>query len=960
MPPAKRIKKTQSTISKSFLEKDKQCRAIWVLIGDARKADDVALQEKLLRECLAICKDFPPSDNLRISTELALTSLLSWQNRASEALPLVKLALNNARRYHKKKPSIVIDALLNSSFCNRVLDNNQLAEKQAAEALTLAKEVSARGKLADCHDALFLSRYARASQLFGARQFSRAGITYQKALENIQPSTYQKHWRAGMAHCCIGVCASKTRQPKVSIKHFKMAIKALKKEIPLSPDDLGYLVHSIDGMLLETKKITAAHKELARALTDLAKATRAYRNEPKTKRTKDKSIMHGVHVSDPYRWLENIDDDDVIAWSRAQNEYSDLYLCTLQHEARITKTIQSTVIGSKPSVPFSIKGTYYFIADTPNASDKALWTMTSKGKRKRIILHPDKLVEPNVSGITNFVMSSTGRHVAYGMTKGGSEWQTWKIYDLFTARKLKDELTGLIHEYVLWLPNGKEFLYIRHSLPEKNARASSYRFPAIFLHRLGTAQSEDRLIYERKDKPKWYIGPAVAFHGKLAILTCWTEKSDRCIVVAKYLDKKKGKLSQRAIPIFERADASYRYFASRKNLLYFITDKGADKGRVIAVPFDLKTGKVGKFTEVIAEQDRLLDSAYEGTNHLILQYLKNGQSQIEKRPWTKLEKTEILTLPFDGTVTDVRWVEDGNTYLLGETSYIHPEKVLKYSPKKLTSQLFMQSEKPGIGKGFTTTLVEYASKDGTMIPMQLVHKKNVPLDGNQPVLLYAYGGFGRSLAPEYSYDIMSWLKLGGVYAAPLLRGGQDLGSKWHTDAILEGKEKTIEDIASAAQWLIANSWTNSKKLAVYGGSNGGLMVAATMVRYPQLFGAVIVINGLYDMLRYHHSTVAWTWLPEYGSAENKTQFQFLRKYSPLHNLKRGVKYPPVLISAARGDDRVLPWHSFKFASALKGAQGKKGLVLLQVEEEAGHAWSRPSDRVKDQLLFLTNMLKMEF
>lgn len=960
MPPAKRTRETKSNTQKSFQKKDEKCRAIWDSIIEAREAKDEALQEKLLRECLRICKDFPPSDNLRMATELGLSSLLSWQNRASEAVSLADTVLKNARKHHGAKPSVVIDAFLNSSFCHRVLEDYLLAEKQAEKALSLAQTASVKGKISDCHEALFLSRYARGSQLLGKKQYSRAGESYRKALENVTPAKYQKYWRTGMANCCIGLCASKTGQISLAVKHFKQAIKALKKETPLAPDDLRYLVHSVDEMLLESKTITPACKELTAAVANLARITRDSGPALKTRRTNQKSTMHGVEINDPYRWLENIDDEEVLEWSRAQNDYSELYLCTLKHEARITKAIQSTVIGSKPSVPFSIKGTYYYVTDTPNNADKALWTMTSKGKRKRIILHPEKLLEQNVSGITNYVMSSTGRHVAYGMTKGGSEWQIWKIYDLFTAKKLKDELTGLIHEYVLWLPNGKEFLYIRHSLPERNARASSYRFPAIYLHRLGTPQTQDRLIYERKDKPKWYIGPSAAFNGKLAVLTCWTEKSDRCVVFAKFLEQKSGRSEDASIPIFPRANASYRYFASRKNLLYFITDNGADKGRVIAVPFDLKTGKVGKFAEVIAEQECLLDSAYEGGDHLILQYLDKGQSRIEKHLWSKLDKTEILKLPFDGTVTDIRWVDDGNSYLIGETSYIQPESIFKYSSKKVTPTIFLRSEKQHIGRGFTTTLVDYTSKDGTKIPMQIVHKKGIALNGKQPVLLYAYGGFGRSLSPEYSYDVMSWLKLGGVYAAPLLRGGQDLGAKWHTQAILEGKEKTIEDIAGAGQWLIKNGWTNSKKLAVYGGSNGGLMVAATMVRYPQLFGAVVVINGLYDMLRYHHSTVAWTWLPEYGSAESKKQFQFLHKYSPLHNLKRGENYPPVLISAARGDDRVLPWHSFKLAAALQAAQGNKGLILLQIEEEAGHAWSRPSDRIKDQLLFLTNMLEMEF
>ena len=954
---AKKKKPESALIEKA----ESRCHEIWEDITAARESGDEKLQEKLLKDCDTVCRKLEDWNSLRITTSISLASLLSNQGRNAECLPYLDDALERLRIHHKNNFEFFADTYLHAGACYRNMGRNRDAERIAVAALKLVEEHKLKEWHSECHESLFLCRYAMACDLLYAKKYKQASAVYERALDNIGPAGYQRLWREGMVRCCIGVCSGKQNQTKQALLQFEKALALLGRETKLSMQDLHFLFFSIEELLARTKTRSAAAARLIARSKRFSTQLRRKAKAANAKRVACNMKLHGKTFHDPYQWLESVDSEEVLEWSRRENDYAELFLCTLENKALIHSAIDTSVVRSKPTVPVSIKKKYYFVADLQDSSEKALWSCSPNGKRKKIIIHPSELLAANEGGITNFVVSPNGRHVAYGVTQGGSEWQTWRIFDMVTRKKLNDVLTGLIHEYVLWMPGGKSFIYIKHTEPKhKSKRAELLRFPAIYLHKVGTKQSSDKLIYRRLDKPNWYIGPSVALGGKLAVLTNWTEEADKSIVLAKQL-LKSGAAKDHLIPVFPKADASYRYFCSRRGRLYFITDKNADRGRIISVTADIAKQRIGKPVEVIEERQHLLDSAYEGTNHLLIQYLENGFSRVRKFDWSTLAGAGELKLPFSGSVSDIRWVDDGNTYLIAATSYLHPETVFKFAPKKNKPTVFFQSEKPGIGKGFTTTLVNYKSKDGTEIPMHLVHKQGIKLDGNHPVLLYVYGGFGRALTPEYTYDVMAWLKLGGVYAAPLLRGGGELGTKWHTDAILEGKNKTIEDIAAAANWLKKNGWTNSKRIAVYGGSNGGLMAAATLVRYPKLFAAGVIINGLYDMLRYHRSTLAWTWLPEYGSADNKEQFEYLQKYSPLHNVKTGEKYPPVFISAARGDDRVLPWHSFKFAAALRHAQSKrrdKGLVILRVEEEAGHAWSRPSDRVKDQLLFLMHVLKM--
>lgn len=941
-------------MSKSQQEKrEKQCRVIWNDILRAREAENEELQEKLLTKCMAICRHFEESNTLRITTEISLASLFSQQGRGEEALPFLNQAIAHLKKSHDAGQDFKADTYLHASNSYRNMNRFRDAERMANAALKIAIQHKLKHYISESNEALYLCRYTQACELMGERKYERAEEVFLQGVENIRPAEFNRRWREGMTRCCIAVCAGKQNKNGFALEQFEKSLILLSRESNFTVQDLHFLFFSIDEFLGKANLKSAGSKRVADASARFCLKLRKKAKIVPADRAAASFKLHGKTIEDPYQWLEDVDAPAVMEWSRRENDYAELFLCALGNKAKVQAAIESSVIRHKPSVPVSIKKNYYFVAELQDSSEKALWTCTPSGKKKKILIHPLQLLKQNEGGITNFVMSSNGRHVAYGITQGGSEWQTWRIFDLKTKKPLRDVLTGLIHEYVLWLPGGKSFLYIKHKQPkQKSKRGELLRFPSIYMHRVGTLQSSDKLIYRRLDKPDWYIGPSIAMGGKITVLTNWTEEADKCIVLAK---KEKSK---RLLSIFPKADAAYRYFTSRKGHLYFITDKDADRGRVISVAADAARGTFSKAKEVIAEKKFLLDSAYEGTDHLLLHYLENGFSRIRKYDWNTMEADGELKLPFAGTVSDLRWVDDGNTYLIAATSYLHPETVFKFSPKKRKPTVFFQSEKPGIGKGFTTTLVKYKSKDGTEIPMHIVHKKGLKLDGNQPLLLYVYGGFGRSLTPEYTYDVMAWLKLGGVYAAPLLRGGGELGTKWHTDAILEGKEKTIEDIAAAANWLKKNGWTNSKRMAVYGGSNGGLMAATTLVRHPKLFAAGVIVNGLYDMLRYHRSTLAWTWLPEYGCADNKDQFQYLLKYSPLHNLKEGTKYPAVFISAARGDDRVMPWHSFKLAAALRHAQNNKGQILLRVEEEAGHAWSRPSDRVKDQLLFLMHALKM--
>ena len=680
---------------------------------------------------------------------------------------------------------------------------------------------------------------------------------------------------------------------------------------------------------------------------------------PETRTVDQTDDFHGIEIADPYRWLE---DDvrtskEVADWVEAQNQVTFGFLKSIPQRDAIEKRLTELWNYEKISAPFKRGGRYYFTRNDGLQNQSVVWMQQTLKDEATILIDPNSWSADGTVALSGMALSDDGRFVAYGVQDAGSDWKTWRIMEIESKKILDDELKWVKFSSADWTPDSKGFFYARYPEPQQDAAFQSLNMNMkVYYHRVGTPQSMDVLVYERPDHPEWGFQNSVSEDGKYLILTVWVGTDDRYRIVVKDLTEPYG-LPYELIDNFEN---EYSFVGNDDHILYFQTNVDAPNRRVIAI--DLKKPERENWKELIPQTDNALTSVGIVGNMFVCEYLKDAKTQIRLHSMDGQFIREV-EFPWIGSAGGFGGRRRDTETFYSFSSFALPPSTYRYNMITGESELLRQAQVRFNPDDYQTSQVFYTSKDGTRVPMFICHKKGIKLDGSNPTLLYGYGGFNISLQPGFSVSRLAWMEMGGVFALANLRGGGEYGEKWHKAGTKLNKQNVFDDFIAAAEYLIAEKYTSPKKLAIQGGSNGGLLVGACMTQRPDLYGACLPAVGVMDMLRFHKFTAGRFWVDDYGSADNPEEFQALIKYSPYQNLKAGVQYPATMVTTADTDDRVVPGHSFKFAAQLQASKSGRAPVLIRIETRAGHGAGKPTAKIieeaADQWALLVKTLEMD-
>ncbi len=680
---------------------------------------------------------------------------------------------------------------------------------------------------------------------------------------------------------------------------------------------------------------------------------------PDTKRVDHFDEYFGEKVHDPYRWLEDDarESEDVAAWVDAQNKVTFDYLNSIPQRGAIKERLTELWNYEKRSAPFIAGDRYYFMKNDGLQNQDVVYTMKSLNDKPRILFDPNKWSEDGTNALGGMAFSDDGKYVAYGTAERGSDWRTWHVRNIETGEDLADKLKWVKFSTPAWTKDGKGFFYGRYAPPkEGTAFVNVNEFQKLYYHRIDTEQSEDVLVYEKQDKPKWGFGPDVTEDGRYLVVTIWKGTGDKYRVMYKDLNEPFSMMRD----LINEFDNEYTFLANDGPVFFFRTDLNAPRKRVIAI--DTRSPERENWQEIISESDDTLTGVSLVGDMFIASYLQDAKSAVRLFD-IQGKYLRDIKLPGIGSSYGFGGERKHTETFYSFSSFAIPPSTYRYDLRTGKSTLLNRAKVDMNPSDYVTTQEFYTSKDGTSVPMFITHKKGIKLDGTNPTLLYAYGGFNISITPHFSITRLAWMDMGGIYAVANIRGGGEYGEKWHEAGTKLNKQNVFDDFIAAAEWLIDNKYTNPSKLAIQGGSNGGLLVGACMTQRPDLYGACLPAVGVMDMLRFHKFTIGWAWVDDYGSSDDPEQFKALRAYSPYHNLTPSVAYPPTLITTADFDDRVVPGHSFKFASALQYAQAGDSPVLIRIETKAGHGAGKPTakriEEAADLWAFLVKSLDMD-
>ncbi|HON18424.1 MAG TPA: prolyl oligopeptidase family serine peptidase [Salinivirgaceae bacterium] len=642
----------------------------------------------------------------------------------------------------------------------------------------------------------------------------------------------------------------------------------------------------------------------------------------------------GHAVPDPYRWLEDDNSEATKAWVTAQNAVTENYLKQIPFRDQIKARLTKLWDYPKSSAPFK-KGGYYFVFKNNGLQNQSVaYFMKNLGDEPQVLLDPNALSEDGTVSLTQFAVSDDGKYLAYGISRGGSDWNEFFVKEIESGKMLDDHIQWVKFSGITWYNDG--FFYSRYPQPkESDVLKGVNEHNKIYYHKIGTPQSQDQLIYEDPQNPKWGYSADLSEDKKFMVIHV-TESTSGNAVYIKNMET--GKLTV----LVDNFQSDYSFIDHIHGKLLFLTNNNAPKYKVIAVdPNNLKSEN---WIDFLPETGGVLHSVSLVGGKVIAQYMENAFSKVKiydlaGKYLYDLDNAEIGTIGgFAGKI------EDKETFYT-MTSFTTPSNIYRYDVENNRSELY---ESPAIdfdSKLYETKQVFYTSKDGTQVPMFIVHKKGLKLDGKRPTLLYGYGGFNISLTPSFSVTRLIWLENDGVFAMANLRGGGEFGEEWHKAGTKMQKQNVFDDFIAAAEYLINNKYTNPKRLAIQGGSNGGLLVGAVANQRPELFAVALPAVGVMDMLRYHHFTIGRYWATDYGTSEDSEEmFLYLKKYSPLHSIPTDI-YPATMITTADHDDRVVPAHSFKFAAALQNTYKGDNPVLIRIETKAGHGAGKPTSMV---------------
>ena len=681
-------------------------------------------------------------------------------------------------------------------------------------------------------------------------------------------------------------------------------------------------------------------------------------NYPQTKTVDQVDDFHGTKVEDPYRWLE---DDvrtskDVAKWVSDQNKLTFGYLKALpardQIEKRLTKLWNYEKIGS----PTKHGDHYYFRKNDGLQNQSVLYTMASLDAEPEVLIDPNTWSKDGTVALSGTSFSDDGKYLAYGIQDGGSDWRTWKVMEIGSRKVLDDEIKWVKFSGATWAPDNRGFFYGRFDEPKEGQAFQSLNLnQKVYYHRVGTPQSEDVLVYQRPDHPEWGFNVDVTEDGSYMVLTVWKGTDDKYRVLYRDL-REPYAMPLDLVKTFEN---DYTFIGNDGTDFFFRTDLDAPRGRVVAININ----RPDERREVIAQSDETLRGVGIVSNMFVASYLKDAKTQV-KLFNLKGKFVREVQFPGIGSAGGFGGKQSDTETFYSFSSFATPPSIYRYDLITGKSELYRQAEVDFDPNRYVVKQVFYRSKDGTKVPMFVAHRKDLELDGTNPTLLYGYGGFNIPLTPGFSVTRLAWMEMGGVFAMANLRGGGEYGEKWHKAGTKLRKQNVFDDFIAAAEWLIANKYTTNKKLAIQGGSNGGLLVGACVTQRPDLYGAALPAVGVMDMLRFHKFTAGRYWVDDYGCADtDAAEFAALRAYSPYHNTKPGTKYPATLVTTADTDDRVVPGHSFKFAAALQAAQSGTAPTMIRIETRAGHGSGKPTAKIieeaADLWAFLVKNLKME-
>lgn len=664
---------------------------------------------------------------------------------------------------------------------------------------------------------------------------------------------------------------------------------------------------------------------------------------PETVKQEIMDDYHGTKVADPYRWLEDDNAPDTKAWVTAQNRVTFSYLDQIPERAKLRERLMKLWNFERYGIPFKQGERYFYSKNDGLQNQSVLYVADSLDAAPRVLLDPNKLSSDGTVALSGYRLSEDGNLMAYGLSTSGSDWNEWKVRDVRTGADTGDHIKWVKFSSASWTKDGKGFFYSRYDAPKAgDALKGVNKFQKLYFHKLGTPQSDDVLIYERRDQPDWGFGGSVTDDGRFLIISIWQGTDPRNRVYYRDLTKVEAPI----VKLLDEYDADYSFVDNDGGVFWFYTDLKAPRGRVIAI--DTANPEREQWKEVIPQAAETLKGVNLVGNQFICTYLKDARGQV-KRFSREGQALGEVALPGLGSVGGFGGKRTDTETFYSFTSFMTPGTIYRYDVTSGTSSIFRTPQVDFDSARYETKQVFFNSKDGTRVPMFLTHRKGLKLDGSNPTYLYGYGGFNISQTPGFSVSMATWLELGGVYAVANLRGGGEYGEDWHKAGTKLKKQNVFDDFIGAAEWLIARKYTSPARLAIAGGSNGGLLVGACMAQRPDLFGCCLPAVGVMDMLRFHKFTIGWAWTSDYGSSEKADEFKALFAYSPLHNLRPGVRYPATLVTTADHDDRVVPAHSFKFAARLQECQSKPGApVLIRIETKAGHGAGKPTAKLIEE------------
>lgn len=710
------------------------------------------------------------------------------------------------------------------------------------------------------------------------------------------------------------------------------------------------------------------------AMAGLACAQHAWQYPQARKDASVTDTYHGTKVADPYRWLENPDSEESMAWIAAQNKLTNTYIDSVPQRQAIASRITQLWNYEKFGTPGKEGGKYFWSYNSGLQNQSVVMVADTLGGEGRILIDPNTLREDGTAALSGMAITDDAKYMAYAIADAGSDWNTWKVRDIATGKDTADEVRWAKFSGASFTKDGSGFFYSRFDAPKEgeNKLTGSNYYHKLYFHKLGTKQADDVLVYHEPtdEKKDWGFGGGVTEDGRYLVVNVskGTDPKNRVYVKSLAATDTKSLGDLKIQKLLDGFDASYDFVGNDGAVFYFRTDLNAPMGRVIAI--DSANPAPSNWKEIIPQADATIQSISMVGDSFFVNYLRDARSEVKVFD-TAGKFTRDVSLPGIGTAGGFGGKRTDTETFYSYTGFTTPPRIYRYDLKTGTSTLYKEAKVAFNPDQYETKQVFYKSKDGTKVPMFITHKKGLELGSNNPTLLYGYGGFNIPLTPGFSVSNLVWMEMGGVYAVANIRGGGEYGEKWHQAGTKLTKQNVFDDFIAAGEYLISEKYTSNKKLAIRGGSNGGLLVGACITQRPDLFGAALPEVGVLDMLRFHKFTIGHAWRSDYGAADGEgstpEQFKALYAYSPLHNIKAGTCYPPTMVMTADHDDRVVPAHSFKFAAAMQAAQAEAkscaNPILIRIETRAGHGAGKPTAKVieeaADRWSFLIRALNMD-